>query len=333
MPEVNNLLVYFILSVLLMYIGTKISLKLNLLDIPIKRKIHKQPTPYTGGLILSFTYLFALKIFNVEQSHLNIILSSGLLMAIVGFLDDRYKLNVGGKLGLQIIPIFYLIVFEKISLTHLGEYNIFKLSLNSFSVTFTLLCVLFLINAFNYIDGIDGSLGFTTISVVLILYFLTIEKNYFTYLISLLLPLGIFLIFNFSLFNVSKLFLGDSGSLLLGFIISFTLIHLAKNNVAHPILLAWSVSIFVYEFISVNLDRLKNKKKIFEAGQDHIHHLILKKIRSTFYTSCLMSFLNIFMFICGYLTFKYINSLSSLILFVTLFFIFNFLRKKILTKT
>ena len=313
-----------------MYVGIKLSFKFNLLDAPSKRKIHKKETPYTGGIIISLIYLFSLKLFNVEDNHLNIILSIGFLMAIVGFLDDQYKLNVGSKLSLQIIPIFYMIVFEKMSLTHIGDYSLFKLNLNTFAITFTLFCVLFLINAFNYFDGIDGSLGFTLISIILILYFLTMNTNYQSYLVILTLPIGIFLIFNLSLFNISKLFLGDSGSLLLGFIISFTLIHLAKNNIVHPILLAWSVAIFVYEFMSVNLERLIKNKKIFEPGQDHLHHLIYIKTKSTFYTSCLMSFLNIFMFICGYLTFKYINSLTSLVLFVTSFFIFYFLRKKYL---
>ena len=324
----NSLVIYSAFSILMMYGGIKLSFKFNLLDMPSKRKIHKQATPYIGGIILSVTYLFSLKFFDVQNNNLNIIFSIGFLMAIVGFLDDRYKLNVGGKLSLQIIPIFYLIIFEKIYLIHLGDYNLFKLSLNSFTIPFTLLCVLFLINAFNYFDGIDGSLGITLISVISILFFLTINDNYQLYLTILTLPIVIFLIFNFSIFNISKIFLGDSGSLLLGFIISFTLIHLARSNIAHPILLAWSVSIFVYEFISINIDRMIKNKRIFEAGQDHLHHLIFIKTRSTFYTSCIMSFMNIFMFTCGYLTFTYFNSLTSLVLFIVYFFIFHFLRQK-----
>ena len=63
-----------------------------------------------------------------------------------------------------------------------------------------------------------------------------------------MIPTLIFLFFNFSLLNFPKLFLGDSGSLLFGFLISFILIYAAKYNLTHPILLAWSVAIFVYEF-------------------------------------------------------------------------------------
>ena len=79
----------------------------------------------------------------------------------MGLIDDKYNLNTGGKLSLQVIPIFYLIVFENLKLTQIGDYEYFKLSLGSFSIPFTLLCVLLLINSFNYFDGIDGSLSFS----------------------------------------------------------------------------------------------------------------------------------------------------------------------------
>ena len=72
------------------------------------------------------------------------------LVSIIGFIDDKTSLNVGGKLSLQIIPIFYLIIFENITLNHIGDYDYIKLELGAFKVPFTLMCVLFLINSFNY---------------------------------------------------------------------------------------------------------------------------------------------------------------------------------------
>ena len=97
----------------------------------------------------------------------------------------------------------------------------------------------------------------------------------------------------------------------------------------HPILLAFSISIFVYEFLSINLIRIMNKKKIFGAGVDHLHHILLKKNKSLFLTNFLISIMNIIFFIFGYLSFKFINPLSSLILFLVLFIIFFILRKKL----
>ena len=148
------------------------------------------------------------------------------MVSLIGLLDDKYSLNVGGKLSLQIIPIVYLIIFENLSLTSIGDYNYFNLELGNFKIPFTLLCVLFLTNSFNYFDGLDGTLSFALFSVLLILYFLIPNEIIHVYLITIFMPLVLFLFFNFSLFKLPKLFLGDSGSLLLGFVISFLLIYL-----------------------------------------------------------------------------------------------------------
>jgi UDP-GlcNAc:undecaprenyl-phosphate/decaprenyl-phosphate GlcNAc-1-phosphate transferase len=321
-----SIITYSLLSFILLFFCGKISYKLNLVDLPNKRKIHSKSTAYTGGIVLSIIFLLGIELFYFSENNLNLILSMGFLISIVGLTDDKFNLNIGGKLSLQILPVFYLLIFEEMVLTTIGDYNYFKLELGSFSIPFTLLCTLILINAFNYFDGVDGTLGFAAISTLAILYFLVSEKNFQLFLITLFIPICIFLCFNFSIFKIPKLFLGDSGSLLLGFCTSFILIHLANKNLVHPILLAWSISIFVFEFLSINLIRLKNKKYIFKAGQDHLHHLLLTKTRSIFLTNLFISCTNIILFLVGYFSFIFINSLTSLILFIILFIAFLILR-------
>ncbi len=322
----NTIIIYFLLSFLILFFFTKVSYSLNLVDIPNKRKIHSKATAYTGGISISIILLIALQTLNIFDKTLGLILSIGFLISVVGLIDDKYHLNTGGKLSLQILPIFYLIVFENLALFHIGEYNYFKLDLGSFSVPFTLLSVLFLTNAFNYFDGLDGTLGFTTISVLGILYFLTPDRNFQIFLIMIIIPLIIFLLFNFSFFKLPKLFLGDSGSLLLGFIVSFILIYLSSKNYVHPIILAWSVVIFVYEFLSVNLIRLKNKHYLFKASQDHLHHILIQKTDSVFLTNMTMTLTNIILFLIGFFSFIFINKIVSLILFIVLFLIYLFIR-------
>ena len=323
-----NILIYSSISFLILFLISKISYNLNLVDEPNKRKIHLTPTAYTGGIGLCLIYLMGVFLFDFSSEKLNLILSIAFLIGIVGFIDDKYNLNVSGKLSLQVIPIIYLIIIENLSLNHMGNYNYFKLELNSFSIPITLLAILFLINSFNYFDGLDGVLSFLTISTLGILFFLTPNENIKIFLIIVLIPILFFLCFNFSIFKLPKLFLGDSGSLLLGFIIAFTLIYLSIQKNVHPILLAFSISIFVYEFLSVNLIRLKNKKNIFSAGQDHLHHLFFKNTKSIFKTNLFISLANIICFIVGYIGFLLISPLASLILFIILFIIFFILRNK-----
>ena len=322
------IIVYSLVSFLILFSVSAISYKLNLLDIPNKRKMHLKPTAYTGGLALCFIYIFAIFLFNFPSQKLDLILSIAFLIGVVGFIDDKYSLNVGGKLSLQIIPIIYLIIIENLSLNHMGNYNYFTLELNSFSIPFTLIAILFLINSFNYFDGLDGVLSFSTISTLGILFFLTPNENIKLFLIIILIPIIFFLFFNFSIFKLPKLFLGDSGSLLLGFILAFTLIYLSIQKEVHPILLAFTVSIFAYEFLSINLIRLKNKKKLFKAGQDHLHHQLFKYTKSIFQTNLFISLANIILFIVGYISFLLISPLASLILFIVFFIIFLILRNK-----
>ena len=323
-----NILIYSSISFLLLFLISNISYNLNLVDAPNKRKIHLKPTAYTGGIGLCLIYIVAIFLFNFSSEKLNLILSIAFLIGIVGFIDDKKDLNAGSKLSLQIIPIIYLIIIENLSLNHIGNYNYFKLELNSLTIPFTLIAILFLINSFNYFDGLDGVLSFSTISTLGILFFLTPNENIKLFLIVILIPILSFLFFNFSIFKLPKLFLGDSGSLLLGFIIAFTLIYLSIQKIVHPILLAFSVSIFTYEFLSINLIRLKNKKKLFKAGQDHLHHQLFKYNKSIFQTNLFISLANIILFIVGYIGFLLISPLASLILFIVLFIIFLILRNK-----
>lgn len=322
----NIITIYTLISFITILICAKISYKLGLIDIPNKRKIHTKDTAFTGGLGISISLVLSILLFDIFNNSLNYILSIAFLIALIGLIDDKYDLNVGGKLSLQIIPIFYLIVVNNLYLENLGNYDYFKFELGAFQMPFTLLCVLFLINSFNYFDGIDGTLSFATISVMAILYFLVPVEEFRNFLIIILIPITVFLFFNFSLFKLPKLFLGDSGSLLLGFIVSFILIYLAKKNLVHPILLAWSIVIFVYEFILVNLIRIKKKINLFKGAKDHLHHILFNLTNSKFLTNFYIFLINIFLFMLGYLSFLLISPLASFVLFFLLFFVCFILR-------
>ena len=319
---------YLLTTFFLLFIFTKISYYFQWVDKPNKRKTHSMPVAFTGGITISIILILSLKIVGTNDYQLSSILAFSFLISIIGTIDDSLQLNAGTKLALQVIPIVYLIIFDNLFLSTLGNYNYFQLNLGAFSIPFTLLSVMLLINAFNYFDGMDGTLSFATISTFFILYFLTPDKNLQFFFTIVIIPICIFLCFNFSLFKLPKLFLGDGGSLLIGFIVSFTLIYLANENIVHPILLAWSISIFVYEFLSISLIRLKNKQSPTEAGRDHLHHILFDRSNSLFLTNFYIFLINIIFFLLGYLIFILINPISSLILYISLFIIFVILRNK-----
>lgn len=326
-----SIIIYFLVSFITIFLITIVSYKLDFVDIPDKRKIHSKPVAFTGGIGICLIYIFALQYFDFQYEYISSIFSSAFLISLVGLLDDKYQLKTGSKLSLQVIPILFLVLHENLYLTNIGNYNYFEITLGSFGLLFTLLSVLFLTNAFNYFDGLDGTLSYSFISVLIILYFLLPKDSNLNFLILIIIiPLIIFLLFNSSIFGLPKLFLGDSGSLFLGFITSFLLILFAIKNLVHPILLAWSVVLFVYEFISINFQRINEKKNPFNAGLDHLHHALMKNTKSLLLTNFYLFTSNLSLFFIGYYSYKVINPFSSIMLFAILFIFFFIIRKKIL---
>lgn len=303
-----------------------LSKRIGLLDIPNERKIHKFPTPYTGGILLSITYLFIVFVTNYNDKFLNLILSYCFLVSISGFIDDKYKINPGSKIVLQTLPIF-LIVDSQLFLKDLGSYDyIGKISLGSFDKIFTILACLLLINAFNYTDGQDGLL--TLISITIILTFTYIlyinNQNQFEYLFILIFPLLFFLIFNLGLFKGCSIFLGDSGSNLLGFMCSFLSIYLYNEMQIEPAIIIWPLAYLVYEFLTVNIFRIAKRKGVFIPGNDHFHYELGKYLKiNKYWTVLIISGLNLIFCTIGLLVyFSVISTLFSLLLYIIIFIIY-----------
>ncbi|MDA8671222.1 undecaprenyl/decaprenyl-phosphate alpha-N-acetylglucosaminyl 1-phosphate transferase [Candidatus Pelagibacter bacterium] len=320
------------MSIFVFYCSNKIAQKFRLLDIPNKRKIHKKPIPNIGGLSISIIFILSTYFINFQNNSFNIILIFSILISLAGYIDDRYILNVGSKLIWQLLPISLLIFKFDLIVLDVGNYQIIgKINLGSFSYIFTILCAFLLVNATNYMDGIDGSASIAFLISILNIIFLTnfLNEELYKFYIIICIPLFLFLFFNFNFFKLPKMFLGDSGSLLLGFILSFLMIILYKKYYMHPILLAWGVAFIVFEFLSVNISRMYLNKNLFKPGQDHIHHIFFKKTKSIFKTNVILILINLFIAITGYLSFYLVNDLFSLIFYLITFIFYLFLRVRI----
>ena len=318
-----------VISLIIFILVGRLSVKFKLLDKPNKRKIHKIVTPYTGGFAIALIYVFIIFISDFSEKNLNSLLVGAFIIAIFGLMDDKYILNVGSKLIFQLLPIIYLVFYSKILLNDLGHYPLIGgLKLGSFSEVFTILCVYFLINASNYLDGLDGVLAsnFLISLFALICFNPNINAEFLNFIIFISLPILIFLFFNYSIFNLMKMFLGDSGSFLLGYTLSFTMILAYTNYGIDISLIVWSLSFLVYEFLCVNIFRLANNKPIFKPSMDHIHHIIFKNNNSAFKTNICLILIQISLIMFGYAVYKLFGDIVSVISFVLFFPIFIFLR-------
>ncbi len=318
--------IYFVL----IFFTIILSRKFSFYDFPNDRKVHKIKVINTSGLSL---YIFLLIIISIyEYSYeLELIISYGIFIVFFGFLDDRISLSASIKIICIFFPVFFLI-FNGFELKSLGDYEIIgSLGLGKLSIFFTLLSVGLLINAYNYTDGIDGLLSSLSIVMILYIIFLIDNKNVISLLYLFLIPLIINLLFNvLPSSNNYKIFLGDCGSLFLGFFLSFLIIYANIYENIHPSYLIWSCWYPVYDFLYVTFKRIMNKKNFYQPDNNHLHHLILIKFKNNHLKTLIMiNFINIFVLLVGFQVAKNIGNFYSLILFIFLYFVFWAVRGKI----
>ena len=276
---------------------------INVYDAPDKKlKLHKKNTPILGGLILIINYsiyfLFQLffsdnflsiskKIFNIEDYLSILILIFGFF--ILGFYDDKNKLAPKNKLFFSIFLILVSILLNQNLILNSFSLTIFtnKVFLNSFSITFTIFCIILLINALNFFDGINGQSCIFFIIVFSFLFFKS-EMNYF-YLLSILLIL--FILF---LNLTNKLFLGDGGIFLMGIIVSISLIleHNVQKNILYVDEIFFLLLLPGIDLIRLTIIRVFKGKNAFFGDRNHIHHLLVNKF-SIFYTNLILIFVSI----------------------------------------
>ena len=265
----------------------KISKLYNLFDYPDNnRKIHKNPIPLFGGLFLVSNLFFILIYVNFSYNLINSNLFDNIqsynlfffitfLFYLIGFIDDKYQINHNIKFVLSIILIILTFYLDKDLLLRKLELSFLKsaIDLGSFSYFFTILCFLLFINAYNMLDGINGQ---ATCYALFIFFFLFSKNISVPFIGILLIPLLFFLILNFQ----NKSFLGDSGTLPLGYMISYIFVKLYNTEkifLADEIFLIMSIP--GYELLRLAIKRILNKKHPFLPDNNHIHHLIGQKCK------------------------------------------------------
>ena len=260
---------------------------LQLFDLPDSRKIHIAPIPSLGGLGifagLSLTILITIPFYDAFE--FQYFIAAFLIIFFIGFKDDILATSPLKKLFGQSVAALLIIYKGGIKLENMqGFCGVYELSpMLSFLLSFFTIIVV--INSINLIDGIDGLAGSfgLMISTILGFYFLLIDITAYSVLsFSLAGSLLAFLIFNYA---PAKIFMGDTGSLLIGLICAILVIkfiNVSSNNFYFPIQSAPAVGfslliIPLLDTLRVFTVRLVGLKSPFSPDRNHIHHLLLKR--------------------------------------------------------
>jgi UDP-GlcNAc:undecaprenyl-phosphate GlcNAc-1-phosphate transferase len=287
LPAAKPLLICFLSAFLVAFISIppliRVIRKFNLLDVPNGRKIHIRPVPTMGGIAVMTGMVAALFLwfpFSANTFQVCFFLSLVILFAL-GIMDDLRDLPARYKFIVQLgVALLVTLAGVRIA-TFNGMFGIYELPLIT-QYTITIIAIVGITNAFNLIDGTDGlagGLGF--MSLVTLGTFLLLSNDMQSALIAFALAGGLlaFLYFNF---YPARIFMGDTGSLMLGFIIAVLGIRLMQANqlMANPVLpnmpifVLGTVLIPVFDTLRVFAIRIWNGQSPFTPGKIHIHHLL-----------------------------------------------------------
>ena len=323
MIYIFSFLVFFILLFVLKFF----SKKLNLIDKPNYRKKHIGNIPLIGGLIIYLNILI-FSFFIDISNHMNTVLLTSIILILLGALDDAIELGVTFRLITQLICCL-IVIGSGLEIKNIGNYVFLQnIEMGIISVLFTVFCVIGLTNSFNFIDGVDGlSSGLALIAILSVIIISYLENTLvylidLDYLILLSLTILYFMFFNITKFN--KIFLGDSGSMFLGFFISWILIMTSQNEnqIIHPILTIWCVSLPVFDITSVVIRRSLRKINPFKPDRRHVHHILIEMGYGNFTTTLLILTLSIILNFFGILIFYLSGPFMALFSFLVLLILY-----------
>ncbi len=308
----------------------KLAYKKRLFDDPAleERKIHKYRTPNLGGIavLISFAFTACLCIPGNILPYANYIFASGLLIFSVGLKDDLAALNPYKKFLGQAVTAFIVVYFADIRLTSFyGVFGIHDIH-PVVSYPFTSLLIVFIINAFNLIDGINGLLGSVSMIVSLTFGFIFFQMEEYGLAILAVSMAGSVL--GFLRYNVGKarIFMGDAGAYTIGFIVSVLAIQFIELNKpgevtalvdsfsrAVPAVAIAILIIPIFDTLRVIVIRLSQGKSPFMADRNHLHHRLLDTGMTHTQATLVLSAFNIGM-IGTALSFQFIGTVELLVL-------------------
>lgn len=287
----------------------RVSYRKQLMDVPGNRSSHIKKVPRLGGVAIYFAITVVSSIFSADMLYSTIFFSGALvLLFFVGLMDDLLVVAPHKKLYAQIVSALMLVVGSNIRIeSFLGLFGIYEIPY-LMSVVVTTFIIVLLINSYNLIDGIDGLAA--SVGILISLCFVFIFFRLYDYstgflAISVMGALLAFLYFNLS--DQYKIFMGDTGSMVVGYLISFMAIKFINLSTidwvmikSAPVVVIAILIVPLIDTLSVIIIRLMQRKSPFGADQNHIHHRVLRLGFSHRQTTLIICFSNILIIVFAY---------------------------------
>ncbi|WP_406667097.1 UDP-N-acetylglucosamine--undecaprenyl-phosphate N-acetylglucosaminephosphotransferase [Gallaecimonas sp. GXIMD1310] len=276
-------LVAFAFACIAVVVAKPLAIKAGLVDIPNARKHHSGHVPLVGGVAIFISVLFAVMLFAPHSQAINIFLLSAALIVFIGVLDDKYDLKVSFRLIAQTLVACMMIFGAGFYLDNLGNLaGLGTIHLGYSGIVLTVIAVIGAINAFNMVDGIDGLAGslslvsFTSLAVLLGLA----HSSWTVVPILFIGATFAYLMFNLSWPSkrISKIFMGDAGSMLIGLSVVWMLVIGTQSNhpAFKPVTALWIIAMPLMDMAAIMVRRVMKKQSPFKPDRDHLHHIFMR---------------------------------------------------------
>ncbi len=262
--------------------------RFGLIDVSGGRKRHANPTPLIGGIVIFIAFSLGLLLqVPLGRDFAYVLMPAALLILMAGVADDLYDLPASWRLVLEAVAVLLVIYGLDLSFDVAGYMapNL-EVVIEPIAIPLVVLAVVGMINAFNMMDGIDGlSSGVVVVALVGLLIFES-EQQYvsgvFWYAVILASTVVMFMLLNLGLFTSKKVFLGDAGAMVLGFLVM--LLMLIASQRSEPGVVGqftlidglWCVAIPLADCLSVMVRRALAGRHPFHADRGHLHHVLLR---------------------------------------------------------
>lgn len=281
MSSIVPSLLAFLATCIFIFVYKPIAERVGLVDIPNQRKQHNGNIPLIGGISIFSAYL-GISLFTMDYTIASTtFLGCSLIMVLLGAIDDYKDLSFKIRLVIQAIVALVMVYVADVKIDTLG--NLFdsgEVELGRIAPFFTAIAVIGCINAFNMMDGIDGLCsGVTIVTLLTIAVYSTDIHNLSIDVYAMVLCLLAYIVFNLQILSkrIPKVFMGDAGSMFIGFLVVWLLAETTQQgSTTPPVMAIWIIAIPLMDMGAIMIRRLKKGESPFKPDRNHLHHILMR---------------------------------------------------------
>ncbi|ABM24318.1 undecaprenyl-phosphate alpha-N-acetylglucosaminyl 1-phosphatetransferase [Shewanella sp. W3-18-1] len=273
----------FLVSFISLFVFRKVAQRIGLVDKPNERKHHKGQIPLVGGISIFFTIILALFLTPELLLAPQLYAGCAFILVVIGAIDDRYDISFKFRLVVQAAVSMLMIVLGERSLHNLG-YLMGSEAIHlpePISILLTVFAVIGAINAFNMVDGIDGLLGglaSVTFGGLGILFYFNGMQGFAIFCVLLVTAMLPYIMLNlgFPFGRRFKVFMGDAGSIFIGFTVIWLLIVASQGDRAtalRPVTALWLIALPLMDMVCIMIRRIRKGQSPFKPDREHLHHI------------------------------------------------------------